>query len=72
MGYIIKPIDMSDETKAKMREHAITAALSHLQKKNCSGCLFSDRKKVGTGEPCCTRVGGPSDIAAGCSVRRER
>ena len=24
------------------------------QEKNCRGCYFADKKKVGTGEPCCS------------------
>ena len=28
--------------------------LSEWQERNCAGCGFVDRKKVGTGEACCT------------------
>jgi len=28
--------------------------LSEWQKRNCTGCRFADKKKVGTGEACCT------------------
>jgi hypothetical protein len=28
--------------------------MNEWQIKNCKGCKYSDDKKVGTGEPCCT------------------
>ena len=33
--------------------------LAELQRANCAGCVFADDEKVGTGEPCCTRMQGP-------------
>jgi hypothetical protein len=41
------------------------------QSNNCSRCKFADTKKVGTGEPCCTRTSGPVFQGAICVVRRE-
>lgn len=28
--------------------------LAEWQKRNCAGCRFAEKKKVGTGEACCT------------------
>lgn len=39
------------------------------QKYNCAGCYFADDEKVGTGEPCCTRVKGPDPLGAVCRAR---
>lgn len=40
------------------------------QSNNCSRCRFADSEKVGTGEPCCTRLGGPEPKGAICLARR--
>lgn len=71
MGFLIKPVDMSEEAKAKMRKQAINNALAIWQNNNCSRCKFAESKKVGTGEPCCTRPGGPEPKGAICLARRE-
>jgi len=41
------------------------------QSNNCSRCKFADPKKVGTGEPCCTRTQGPEPKGAICLARKD-
>lgn len=45
--------------------------LAIFQSNNCSRCRFADPGKVGTGEPCCTRLGGPEPKGAICLARRD-
>lgn len=46
-------------------------ALAIWQSNNCSRCYFADAKKVGTGEPCCTRLLGPEPKGAICLARED-
>ena len=44
--------------------------LAEFQERNCRGCLYADRKKMGTGKPCCTRP-LPTIVNGQCLNRRE-
>lgn len=46
---------MTNDPKAEVER---TWDLAGWQKKNCVGCRFADKKKAGTGKPCCTHTGG--------------
>jgi hypothetical protein len=46
------------------------AALSMYQLRNCSGCFYTDPDKIGTGEPCCTKLTLPDSNGHLCLGRK--
>ncbi len=47
--------------------------LSEWQERNCSDCRFADKKKVGTGEACCTYyLQYEMDDEGECKTRRKK
>lgn len=46
------------------------AGLAKFQNENCKGCYHADDKKVGTGEPCCTKPTLPHTEDGVCIDRR--
>lgn len=53
MDKLAKSLKKEDE-----RKRLVNLAIERIKKfqnKNCKGCFFADVKKVGTGEPCCTK-----------------
>jgi len=46
-------------------------ALRDLQLKVCKGCMYADKRRVGSGYPCCTHPRG-ADLSDGrCGHRKE-
>ncbi len=45
--------------------------LKGFQATNCKGCKFADKKKVGSGKPCCQYAFGLDVQGDKCNTRRE-
>jgi len=65
-------VDGKQVSEEEFRKDVINHVLAIWQSNNCTRCVFADDEKVGTGEPCCTRVKGPERIGGICNARRER
>jgi hypothetical protein len=63
-------VDMPNSKPSSLPHFIRGTPLAIWQSNNCSRCVFADEKKVGTGDPCCTRLNGPDPLGAICLARR--